>query len=145
VNDLPVHATERKPGPLITGEPLEVQTPHRDQKPAAFHELHRDAYKRAYIAFTPLTEEGMHLEAWPTDLPEQPSQQNPVEGHIVFIPFRSFLMLPISAVHAGGFRTAFSDPAKAAVPRMSAMKFFMVLFDSWCCYCYYCCYYHCFC
>jgi hypothetical protein len=56
--------------------------------------------------------------SWPTDPPQQPSQQNPLEGHIPFVPLGSFLTLPTTAARASRLRTAFGDPKNGANTRL---------------------------
>lgn len=53
-----------------------------------------------FLAFFPLTKEGMFLQVWPRN-----DEANLVMGELVFIPYGLMLVLPASTIHGGGFRT----------------------------------------
>ena len=51
-----------------------------------------------FIGFFPLTSEGTFLQVWTSDF----------VGHLVFIPYGWFLVVPATTVHGGGFRSGAS-------------------------------------
>lgn len=56
--------------------------------------------KNLYLAFFPLSKDGMFLQVWPRD-----DHADQVMGELVFIPRGHMLVLPASTIHGGGFRT----------------------------------------
>jgi hypothetical protein len=55
---------------------------------------------KLYLAFFPLSKEGMFLQVWPRN-----DDADRVMGELVFIPYGRLLVLPASTIHGGGFRT----------------------------------------
>jgi hypothetical protein len=52
-----------------------------------------------FLAFFPLTNQGMILQLWPHP------QGTPVAGQLVFIPLDKMLIVPSHTIHGGGFQT----------------------------------------
>mmetsp|Transcript_4534 Transcript_4534/g.7413 ORF Transcript_4534/g.7413 Transcript_4534/m.7413 type:complete len:372 (+) Transcript_4534:85-1200(+) len=71
------------------------QPPHVDFK----WELLQEEKDRFFIAFFPLTDEGMFLQLWPNRCKTETTS-----GFIVYIPQGKLLMVPSDTVHGGGFK-----------------------------------------
>jgi len=57
-----------------------------------------------FLAFFPLTRDGMFLQVWK----EVGSQEETSYGKVVFIPYGKMLILPSDTIHGGGFKSSYN-------------------------------------
>jgi hypothetical protein len=60
-----------------------------------------------FLAFFPLTSQGMILQLWPNDVATKGAchTHTPVPGQLVFVPLDKMLIVPSHTIHGGGFKT----------------------------------------
>jgi hypothetical protein len=63
---------------------------------------------KLFLAFFPLTEEGVYLQVWQEPSEEDSIGGDLIEGTVVFIPYGKMLMLPSETIHGGGFKRGVS-------------------------------------
>ena len=89
---------EEYQGSFMRTEETIPQPPHVDFEWTILEEQHTTLR----IGFSPLTEDGMFLQVWPT---AATSNIESVKGILIYVPRGKLLCMPSNTIHAGGFQS----------------------------------------
>jgi hypothetical protein len=85
------------------------QNAHRDflcKDLNMYEQKHGDLSGKLFVAFCPLSEEGMYLQVW---VEEEGNKNKKTEGRILFVPYGTLLLLRHDTIHGGGFKSSFLE------------------------------------